>query len=69
MFYSLLTLRQNVYTDPQKPIQMEPKLYEMALRTADSPVLITTNFSLTYFSVAGEVEGCRNPEMAARRRQ
>ncbi len=33
MFYSLLTLRQNIYTDPQKPIQMEPKLYEIG--TAD----------------------------------
>ena len=59
--YSLLTLRQNVYTDPQKPIQMEPKLYEIGAVAADSPVLITTNFSLTYFSVAGEVEGAGIP--------
>jgi acetyl-CoA decarbonylase/synthase complex subunit gamma len=61
VLYSLLTLRQNVYTDPQKPIQMEPKLYEIGSPTADSPVLITTNFSLTYFSVAGEVEGAGIP--------
>ena len=61
MLYSLLTLRQNIYTDPQKPIQMEPKLYEIGSPTADSPVLITTNFSLTYFSVAGEVEGAGIP--------
>ncbi len=61
MLYSLLTLRQNIYTDPQKPIQMEPKLYEIGAVTADSPLLITTNFSLTYFSVAGEVEGAGMP--------
>lgn len=59
--YSLLTLRQNIYTDPQKPIQMEPKLYEIGAAGADSPVMITTNFSLTYFSVAGEVEGAGIP--------
>ncbi len=61
VLYSLLTLRQNIYTDPQKPIQMEPKLYEIGAVTADSPVLITTNFSLTYFSVAGEVESAGIP--------
>jgi len=59
--YSLLTLRQNIYTDPQKPIQMEPRLYEIGAVGPDSPVLITTNFSLTYFSVAGEVEGAGMP--------
>ena len=59
--YSLLTLRQNIYTDPQKPIQVEPKLYEVGVAGPDSPVLITTNFSLTYFSVAGEVEGAGVP--------
>ena len=61
VLYSLLTLRQNIYTDPQKPIQMEPKLYEIGSPTPDSPVLITTNFSLTYFSVAGEVESAGIP--------
>jgi acetyl-CoA decarbonylase/synthase complex subunit gamma len=61
MLYTLLTLRQNIYTDPQKPIQMEPKLYEIGAVAADSPLLITTNFSLTYFSVAGEVEGAGMP--------
>lgn len=55
--YSLLTLRQNIYTDPQKPIQVSPGLYEIGGPTPDSPLLVTTNFSLTYFSVAGEVEG------------
>ena len=59
--YALLTLRQNIYTDPQKPIQVEPKLYEVGTAGPDSPVLITTNFSLTYFSVSGEVEGAGVP--------
>jgi acetyl-CoA decarbonylase/synthase complex subunit gamma len=59
--YSLLTLRQNIYTDPQKPIQVDPKMYEVGNVTADSPLLITTNFSLTYFSVSGEVEGSGIP--------
>ncbi len=52
----LMTLRQNVYTDPQKPIQVEPKLYPIGEPTKDSPVFVTTNFSLTYFIVAGEIE-------------
>ena len=66
--YAMLTLRQNIYTDPQKPIQVEPKLYEVGAPNADSPLLITTNFSLTYFSVSGEVESVGDPDMAARRR-
>ncbi len=52
----LMTLRQNIYTDPQKPIQVEPKLYPIGEPTKDSPVFVTTNFSLTYFIVAGEIE-------------
>jgi acetyl-CoA decarbonylase/synthase complex subunit gamma len=61
LLYPLVTLRQNVYTDPQKPIQVEPKLYEVGAVGPDSPLLITTNFSLTYFTVSGEVEGCGVP--------
>jgi acetyl-CoA decarbonylase/synthase complex subunit gamma len=57
VIYSLLTLRQNIYTDPQKPIQVSPGLYEIGEPDRDAPLLVTTNFSLTYFSVAGEVEG------------
>ncbi|MDP3062277.1 MAG: acetyl-CoA decarbonylase/synthase complex subunit gamma [Chloroflexota bacterium] len=59
--YALLTARQNIYTDPQKPIQMEPGLYPIREPGRDSPVLVTTNFSLTYFSVASEVEGSGMP--------
>jgi acetyl-CoA decarbonylase/synthase complex subunit gamma len=58
---SLLTLRQNIYTDPQKPLQIEPKLYAVGLATDKSPVLVTTNFSLTYYTVLGEVEASKVP--------
>jgi acetyl-CoA decarbonylase/synthase, CODH/ACS complex subunit gamma len=53
---SLMTLRQNIYTDPQKPIQVEPKIYQVGEPKSDSPVFVTTNFSLTYFIVSGEIE-------------
>jgi acetyl-CoA decarbonylase/synthase, CODH/ACS complex subunit gamma len=52
----LLTLRQNIYTDPQKPIQVEPGLYPIGEPGNSSPVFVTTNFSLTYFLVSGEIE-------------
>lgn len=55
----LLTLRQNIYTDPQKPIQVEPKTYEVGNVTDQSPVLVTTNFSLTYFTVEGDIEASK----------
>ncbi len=58
---SLLTLRQNIYTDPQKPLQIEPKIYPVGQVTDQSPVLITTNFSLSYFTVLGEVEASKIP--------
>jgi acetyl-CoA decarbonylase/synthase complex subunit gamma len=56
MLYTLFTLRQNIYTDPQKPIQVDPKIYPIGDPTPASPVFVTTNFSLTYFIVAGEIE-------------
>jgi acetyl-CoA decarbonylase/synthase complex subunit gamma len=59
--YPLLTLRQNIYTDPRQPIQVTPGIYEFRKPTSDSPLLITTNFSITYFSVANEVEGSGIP--------
>ncbi len=57
----LLVLRQNVYTDPQKPMQVEEKIYKIGDANENSPVLITTNFSLTYFIVAGEIENSKVP--------
>ena len=59
--YPLLVLRQNIYTDPQKPIQVQPGIYEINAPKPESPVLVTTNFSITYFSVANEVEGSGMP--------
>ncbi|MCL4535579.1 MAG: acetyl-CoA decarbonylase/synthase complex subunit gamma [Bacteroidetes bacterium] len=61
LIYPLLTLRQNIYTDPQKPIQVKPDVYPIHEPDANSPLLITTNFSLTYFTVAGEVEASGVP--------
>jgi acetyl-CoA decarbonylase/synthase complex subunit gamma len=52
----LMMLRQNIFTDPQKPVQVEPKVYPIGEPGTDSPVLATTNFSLTYFLVSGEIE-------------
>lgn len=53
---ALMTLRLNIYTDPQKPIQVEPKMYAVGEPDRNSPVFVTTNFSLTYFIVSGEIE-------------
>jgi acetyl-CoA decarbonylase/synthase complex subunit gamma len=61
MIYPLLVLRQNIYTDPQKPIQVQPGIYEINSPKSEDPVLVTTNFSITYFSVANEVEGSGLP--------
>lgn len=61
MIYPLLVLRENIYTDPQKPIQVQPGIYEINSPKPESPVLVTTNFSITYFAVANEVEGSGLP--------
>ncbi|MFZ5518335.1 MAG: acetyl-CoA decarbonylase/synthase complex subunit gamma [Candidatus Zhuqueibacterota bacterium] len=53
---ALMTLRLNIYTDPQKPIQVEPRVYPIGEPNENSPIFITTNFSLTYFIVSGEIE-------------
>jgi acetyl-CoA decarbonylase/synthase complex subunit gamma len=57
----VLTTRQDIYVDPQKPVAVEPKMYEVGEVSAESPVLVTTNFSLSYYSVEGEVEASRVP--------
>jgi len=56
LMLALFTLRQNIYSDPQRPIQVEPKLYAVGDPRPDSMVFVTTNFSLTYFIVSGEIE-------------
>ncbi len=62
---ALFTLRQNIYTDPQVPMQVEQKIYRFREPTPDSPLFITTNFSLTYFIVSGEVENSKVPSYLA----
>ena len=57
----ILTGRENIYTDPQKPVQVEPGIYPINEPGPDAPLMFTTNFSLTYYSVEGEVEASRVP--------
>jgi acetyl-CoA decarbonylase/synthase complex subunit gamma len=57
----LLVQRLNIYTDPRIPMSVEEKIYEIGEPTAESPVLITSNWALTYFIVASEVEGSKVP--------
>ena len=57
----IMVVVQNVYTDPQVPNTVEAKLYEIGNVNENSPVLFTTNFSLTYFSVESEVERSKIP--------
>jgi len=57
----VLTVRQNIYTDPTVPNAIEAKLYEIGNPGPDAPVMLTTNFALTYFTVAGEVENSKVP--------
>lgn len=62
---ALFTLRQNIYTDPQVPMQVEQKIYDIGEPAKNAPLLITTNFSLTYFIVSGEVENSKVPTRLA----
>lgn len=57
----LMAWRMNLYTDPQKPSQVEPKVYAIGNVTKNSPVYVTTNFSLTYYTVEGEISGSKIP--------
>ena len=59
--FPLLLSRMDIYTDPQRPMATSPGVYEVGGPNADSPVLVTCNFSLTYFIVSGEVEASRVP--------
>ena len=58
---TLVTLRQNIYTDPQVPIQVEAGLHTIGTPDETSPVFVTTNFSLTYFTVEADTETARTP--------
>ena len=61
VLFPLLLQRLNIFTDPQRPMTTEQGIYPINNPGADSPVLITSNFSLTYFIVSGEVESSRVP--------
>ncbi|MDR2738369.1 MAG: acetyl-CoA decarbonylase/synthase complex subunit gamma [Treponema sp.] len=52
----LYGLRQNIYTDPQKPMKMEPKIYPINGADAESICAVTVDFALTYFVINGEME-------------
>jgi acetyl-CoA decarbonylase/synthase complex subunit gamma len=55
----MLTVVMNIYTDPQKPVQVEPKVYTVGEPDDNSPLMFTTNFSLTYYTVESDVEASR----------
>jgi len=59
--FPLLLERLNIFTDPQRPMTVTEGIYEIGAPDENSPVLVTTNFSLTYFIVGGEIEGSRVP--------
>ncbi len=59
--FPLLVERLNIYTDPQRPLATSPGIYEIGGPNENSPVLITSNFSLTYFIVSGEIENSKVP--------
>jgi acetyl-CoA decarbonylase/synthase complex subunit gamma len=59
--FPLLVERLNIYTDPQRPLATTEGIYEINNPDENSPVLLTSNFSLTYFIVSGEIETSRVP--------
>lgn len=59
--FPLLLERLNIFTDPQRPMTVTEGIYEVNNPDENSPVMVTTNFALTYFIVAGEIEGSRVP--------
>lgn len=52
-------LRQNIYTDPRKPVAVEPGLKVFGTPDENSPVMFTTNFALTYYTVASDIESAK----------
>lgn len=59
--FPLALQRMNIYTDPQRPMATSEGIYEINNPDENSPVLITSNFSLTYFIVSGEIESSKVP--------
>jgi acetyl-CoA decarbonylase/synthase complex subunit gamma len=59
--FPLLLERLNIFTDPQRPMTVTQGIYEINNPSENSPVMVTTNFALTYFIVSGEIEASRIP--------
>jgi len=59
--FPLLVERMNIFTDPQRPLATEQGIYELNNPDENSPILLTTNFALTYFIVSGEMDGSKVP--------
>jgi len=59
--FPLLLSRLNIYTDPQRPMMTAQGIYPINNPKESSPLLVTSNFSLTYFIVSGEMEASRIP--------
>jgi acetyl-CoA decarbonylase/synthase complex subunit gamma len=59
--FPLLVARLNVYTDPQRPLATKQGIYEINSPNENSPLMVTSNFSLTYFIVSGEIENSKVP--------
>jgi acetyl-CoA decarbonylase/synthase complex subunit gamma len=60
-FLPMLTAVMNIFSDPQKPVQVEPKVYPIGEPDTNAPLMFTTNFSLTYYTVESDVEASRVP--------
>jgi acetyl-CoA decarbonylase/synthase complex subunit gamma len=54
-----VVLRANIYTDPRKPVAVEPGLKVFGTPDENSPVMFTTNFALTYYTVASDIESAK----------
>lgn len=61
----LFTLKQNIYSDPQVPMQVKQDIYKVGEPDESSPIIVTTNFALTYFLVKGEIENSKVPAWLA----
>jgi acetyl-CoA decarbonylase/synthase complex subunit gamma len=59
--FPLLVARLNIYTDPQRPLATKEGIYEINNPNENSPLMVTSNFSLTYFIVSGEIENSKVP--------
>ena len=59
--FPLMLERLNIYTDPQRPMTVTEGIFEIGNPNENSPVLVTTNFALTYFIVSGEIEASKVP--------